>query len=338
MAQYFSLVSRAPSGLKVMSDLGGNLFLGNTLSVWDVIIIGGGPAGLTAAVYATRAGLSVLLLEAQFTGGQMGNATEIDNYPGYPEATGVDLSMRMEDHAKKSGAQIQYEEVTSLSKKSDGLFQVVAAQTYQARSIIYAAGAKARTLGLPSEYRLAGRGVSYCAICDGAFFKGKRVAVIGGGNTAVGDALYLSGICSQVLLIHRRDSLRAERVLQDRLKQTENIQMIWNATVEEVIGQDLVSAIKVKDTVSGNTHEEMLSAVFVAIGAKPFSDLLQSFGIVNEYGYIQTDEWMCTKIPGLFIAGDVRHKPLRQVVTAAADGAVAATAAEKFIHHEPYTI
>ncbi|MGI6201000.1 MAG: thioredoxin-disulfide reductase [Christensenellales bacterium] len=292
----------------------------------DLLIIGGGPAGLAAALYGARAGLETTVLEMAFPGGQAATTTVIENYPGFPEGVeGPDIAEKMRQQAERFGAKFVYAAVQSLSLQGE----VKRAQTdqgpYEARAIILAMGATPRTLGVPGEETLRGRGVSYCATCDGAFFRGREVAVVGGGDTACEDALFLAGLCSKVHLIHRRDSLRAVQVLQDKVLSHEKIQMHWNSRVAEVLGEKMVSGLRLQDGA-----ELPVSGVFVAVGLTPQTALADG-QLPLAGGYIRTDEAMDTGVPGVFAAGDLREKPLRQVITAVADGAVAAVSAQRYI-------
>lgn len=295
---------------------------------FDVAIIGAGPAGLTAGIYCARAGLRTVIFEKQFSGGQAATTNMVENYPGFPKGIGgPELCMAMEEQAMNAGVQFQYEEVTSLLLAEKRI--LCANRLYQVGAIILCMGANARMLECEGEARLLGRGVSYCATCDGAFYKGREVAVVGGGDTAAEDALYLSQICKKVTLIHRRDQMRAAEILQKRLKEKQNISFLWNSTVETIEGEKKVETLQIKD------KEEKLSTLpvsglFVAVGIVPHTDLCKD-QLVLQDGYIPTDEEMHTSISGVFAAGDLRVKPLRQIITAAADGAIAANSAILFL-------
>lgn len=300
--------------------------------IYDMIVIGGGPAGCTAALYGARAGLDVIMLEKMAPGGQMTLTGDIDNYPGFDEGIdGITLGLKMQQGAERFGALTRYAAVTSLDL--DGAVKTVYTKTgvFCGRTVVLAAGADPRPLNLPGEKEWTGRGIHYCAHCDGRFYKDKTVAVIGGGSSAAGDALYLSRLAGKVYLVHRRDTLRAERVYQTALQETGNIEFIWNSTVTGIVTDGRLTGIKVRDTRSGEEREISCDGVFVSIGRKPADGFLPDSLERDEAGYILADETTRTNIPGVFAAGDIRRKPLRQVVTAAADGAMAAHFAEEYI-------
>lgn len=299
----------------------------------DVIIIGGGPAGYTAALYSARAGLDTLVLEKLAPGGQMATTLSMENYPGFEEPiSGPDLALRMENQARKFGAVVEYDTVTEVIP-DNGLKTVKTLKnTYRCKAVILCMGAAPRKLGIPKEDLLRGSGVSYCAVCDGALFKGKPVAVVGGGDTAAENALYLSRFCPKVWLIHRRDRLRASKVLQKELFSNKNIEFIWNAVVEELRGQSSLEGITVRDLKTGITRVLDAEGLFISIGVTPSTSLVQGKVAIDDGGYIITDEGMRTSVPGVFAAGDIRSKVLRQVITAASDGAVAAHSAEQYIN------
>lgn len=288
---------------------------------YDVLIIGGGPAGLAAAIYASRAGLSYALIEQGFPGGQVLNTAEVDNYPGFPEISGMDLGMKWMEHAQKLGMQQIMEEVTDLEVGEELKTVRTFGGEYVTKNILFCTGAAPRMLGVPGEERLRGKGVSYCATCDGAFFRHQKTAVIGGGDTAVSDALYLSALCQDVYLIHRRDQLRAADYLQKKVAEKDNIHILWNSQVREIQGEERVSAVLV-DTEGQETRLDV-NGVFVAVGIQPNSSLLKGKVDTDSAGYILTNEHMETSIRGVYAAGDVRKKFLRQIITAAADGAIA---------------
>lgn len=289
----------------------------------DIAIIGAGPAGLTAAIYGARAGYNTVVFEKNFSGGQMNFTSEVENYPGFNNISGSELAMKMEEQAKKLNVEFKNLEIKSIKKEAN-IFKIETSKdSFEAKNIILSLGASAKTLGLESEQRLRGMGVSYCATCDGAFFKGADVAVVGGGNTAFEDAVYLSRICNKVYIIHRRDTFRADNILQEEAKAKENIEFIYNTVVDEIVGNFEVSAVKVKDTNTNEVREIPVNGVFVAIGIKPNSDLVEGLVEKNEYGYIITDANMRTNIEGIYAIGDVRDTNLRQIITACADGAVA---------------
>ena len=299
----------------------------------DVIIIGGGPAGLTAAIYAVRAGLSTLVLEANQLGGQVAVSAEVDNYPAVPHTMGWVLANSMAQQVQAMDVPIQYAQVTALERTEAGFrLGVEGGEDLTCRSVILANGAKRRKLGCPGEDTFLGRGVSYCATCDGAFFKGRDVAVMGGGNTAVEDALYLAGICRSVTLIFRRDRLTAQRKLVEAAEGKENLRLCPRSLVTAVTGGDLVEAVEITGAENGEKRSLPVSALFVAIGLEPDNAPFAPPLALDDYGYILAGEDCKTKVPGVFAAGDSRTKLLRQIVTAVADGAVAAMQAERFLH------
>lgn len=300
--------------------------------IFDLLIIGGGPAGYTAALYGARAGLRVGLIEKLGPGGQMGTTDMVDNYPGFPQGVnGFELAMKMKDGAERFGAVTISGEVTGL-ELSGGVKSIeTKKEAYKARTVILAAGARPRELGLPHERELRGKGVSYCATCDGMFYRGKTVAVVGGGNTAVADALYLSRICERVLLIHRRDRLRAPLIQQKNLERAGNVEFIWNSVVKELRFEQRLTGLAVEDKNTGGSRELDCAGVFIAVGQVPETGLLKGQVELDGSGYVMAGEDCRTNIPGVFAAGDLRAKPLRQIVTAAADGAVAASAAGEYL-------
>ncbi len=292
---------------------------------YDILIAGGGPAGMTAALYAARAGKSVAMIEQIAPGGQMMNTPDIDNYPGFEKIAGYELSMKMQAHAESAGAVTIYDQILSLDKKDDLFHLTGNGGVYTAKSVIVCAGAKRRKLGVPGEEEFAGRGVSYCAVCDGNFFRGRVTAVNGGGNTALEDALYLSAICEKVYLIHRRDSFRGSPFLAEKVKNQKNIELILSSVVQSINGDAAVTSLTLQ-TPSGERTIDT-SALFVAVGSIPDTAILPENVARDETGYILTDEQMRTNIKGLYAAGDLRSSPLKQIVTACSDGAIAATAA-----------
>ena len=299
----------------------------------DVIIIGGGPAGLTAAIYAVRAGLSTLVLEAGQLGGQVAVSAEVDNYPAVPHTMGWVLANSMAQQVQAMEVPIQYAQVTGLRREGEAFrLSLGAGEDLTCRSVILANGAKRRKLGCPGEEEFLGRGVSYCATCDGAFFRGKDVAVMGGGNTAVEDAIYLAGICRSVTLIFRRSHLTAQRKLVEAAQQKENLRLVPNALVTAVEGTDLVEAVEVTAQEGGGKQRLAVSALFVAIGLEPDNAPFAPPLALDDYGYVLAGEDCKTNVPGIFVAGDSRTKLLRQIVTAVAAGAVAAMQAERFLH------
>lgn len=294
----------------------------------DIVIIGSGPAGLSAAVYGRRAGLDILVIEKEYCGtGQIAESGQVDNYLGIPGIDGYSLGEKFREHAENLGTAFLEEEVTKL-EQSDGYWKVLLAggDVLETKTVIYAAGASHRHLNVPGEDKLSGRGVSYCATCDGAFFQGKVTAVVGGGDTALDDALYLSQICEKVYLIHRRDEFRGNAGTVQNVKDAGNIEILTNARVHEIQGEQRVEALVLED---GRRLEA--AGVFAAVGMEPVTGLLQGVAELDEYGYVAAGEQGITSAQGLFVAGDVRTKVLRQVITAAADGANAATEAERYI-------
>lgn len=292
----------------------------------DVAIIGGGPAGLTAGLYAVRGGGSVCLYEEMFAGGQIVKTHRIDNYPGVSDGPdGYALAARFEEHAAAFGLKIEYGSVSELVLGADPKRFVFNGETVEAKTVILATGASPKTLGIPGERELTGHGVSYCATCDGAFYKNRTATVIGGGDTAISDALYLAKLCAKVYVVHRRDTLRASAVLAEAALQTENITFIWNSVPEAFLGEKKLSGVRLKNRVTGETSELFTDGVFVAVGVVPRTELFRDQVALAENGSVITDVRMETSVPGVFAAGDVRNTPLRQVVTACADGAIAAT-------------
>ncbi|NLK88002.1 MAG: thioredoxin-disulfide reductase [Clostridiaceae bacterium] len=298
----------------------------------DVVIIGGGPAGYTAALYSARAGLDTLVLEKMAAGGQMATTAAMENYPGFEEPIdGSDLALKMERQARRFGAVVMFDTVTELILDSNVKIVRTENNSHQCRSVILCMGASPKKLGLPKEDEFMGSGVSYCAVCDGALFKGRTVAVVGGGDTAAEDVLYLSRFCPKVYLIHRKDKLRASKILQRELFNNKNVEFLWNSVIEEIIGQYGVDGLRVRDLITDKTKALEVEGLFVAIGTTPNSSLVKGKIILDDKGYIITDSKMQTNIPGVYAAGDIRSKYLRQVITAAADGAIAAYSAEHYI-------
>lgn len=295
----------------------------------DVAVVGGGPAGYTAALYAARAGFSVVVFEGGVPGGQMVTTDRIENVPGIAQIDGVSLALAMQENAQKAGAETRYETVTSMELGTEIKTLVTSAGSFTARAVILAMGAAPRKLGLENEEKLTGRGVSYCATCDGMFFKGKTVAVIGGGDSAAADALVLSNVCEKVYLVHRRDRLRAGKAYEKPLMERKNIEFVYNAAVERLLGEDSVEGLEILQ--NGTRRVLPACGVFAAIGRVPRTDSVRGILPLDEQGYLIAGEDTKTPIPGVFAAGDVRKKPLRQIVTAAADGAVAAQAAERYL-------
>lgn len=299
--------------------------------IYDMIVIGGGPAGYTAALYAARSGLSTLVLEKLTAGGQMTNTEQIDNYPGFPEGIGgFELGERMQKAALRFGAENQFAEVKSAELAGPVKRIRTRKKEFQARTVVLATGAYPRKTGVEGEERLVGRGVAYCAACDGMFYKDKTVAVYGGGNSAVEDALLLSRICKKVYLIHRRDALRATKVYQDALFQS-GVEMVWNSRITSFLSDKRLTGVELEDTKTGEKRELLLDGLFVAIGRIPDTKLFAGQVDMDEAGYLIADETTRTSLPGVFAAGDARTKQLRQVITAASDGAMAAWSAEGYL-------
>lgn len=296
----------------------------------DVLIIGAGCAGLTAAIYAKRAGRSTLVLERLFHGGQISVTNEVENYPAIEKISGPELAERIYEQAAAQGADIRYEDVTAVELEGPVKRVTTTQGTYEARTVIIANGVQRRKLQCPGEDTFLGRGVSYCATCDGAFFRGKDVAVVGGGNTALEDALFLAELCRRVYLIHRRDSFRGEQVLAEAVAARENIVPLFTRTVESIHGDSRVEEVQLLDTATGTRESLPVSAVFIAIGMQPDNRLFAGAGLDKD-GYILADESCMTRLPGVYVAGDTRTKWLRQIITAAADGAVAATQAVRYL-------
>lgn len=294
--------------------------------VLDLLIAGGGAAGLTSAVYASRSGLNFLLVDiASSMGSQITQTEDVDNYTGFSQVNGMELVMKFYEHATALGAPMVDDEVLQITKEED-IFKVKCTQSeYKAKTVIFCAGATHKELGVKGEKEFVGRGVGYCAVCDGFFFRDKTAVVAGGGNTAVTDALYLSKICKKVIVIHRRDSLKAEKVLVNRLKSAENVEIVFNAEVDEIIGDSKVNAVRLKD---GRAIET--DGVFIAIGIVPRSDAVRNIVKTDNNGYIIADESGKTSLDGFFVAGDVRTKNLRQIITACSDGANAVDSVNKY--------
>ena len=301
--------------------------------IYDIVILGGGPAGYTAALYGARAGLSVLLIEKMTIGGQMTETGDIDNYPGFAEGIdGITLGMQMQAGAERFGAETMYDEVVDVDLSTD-VKRVVTAYSGEllARSVIIATGAGPRRMNVVGEDDFAGQGVHYCAHCDGRFYKDKTVVVVGGGNTAVGDALYLSNLAKRVYLVHRRDSFRASKVLTDALNRAENVELVLNAKPSKILFDTKITGMQVADALSGETRDILADGIFVSIGRVPATGLFAGKLGLDEAGYIVADESTRTGVEGVFAAGDVRTKALRQVITAASDGAMAAHFAGEYL-------
>ena len=300
--------------------------------VYDMIIVGGGPGGYTAALYGARAGLNVLVIEKLSAGGQMALSPMIDNYPGFEDGIdGFSLGEKMLAGAQRFGAESLLAEVTELQLDAPVKIVRTTEGDFEAPVVIIATGADPKNLGLPGEQNLVGRGISHCAACDGMFYKGKTVVVVGGGNTAAADALQLSRICEKVIIVHRRDTLRATKVYHQPLLNAPNVEFLWNSTVSELLQNGRLTGVKVQNLITGEEKEISADGLFVSIGRKPNSSLVQGQMELDEAGYIVADESTATSLPGVFAVGDVRTKNVRQIVTAAADGAVAAHYAEEYL-------
>ena len=299
---------------------------------YDMVIIGGGPGGYTAALYAARAGLKTIVLEKLSAGGQMALTSQIDNYPGFPNGVdGFELADNMQQQAQRYGAETELAEVTALHLESAIKRVETTESDFEAKTVVIATGANPRPLGIANEQQLTGKGVHYCAHCDGMFYRGKTVAVVGGGNSAVADALHLSRLAKRVYLIHRRDSLRAEKIYEKAMQDAENIEFLWNSTVSELLHEGRLNGIRVQNVQTGEERELVLDGLFISIGRSPATSLVKGQLKLDQAGYILADETTHTSLPGVFAVGDVRTKALRQVVTAVADGAVAAHFADAYL-------
>lgn len=301
--------------------------------MFDLIIIGSGPAGLSAAVYGKRAGLNLLVMEKNpMSGGQVLNTYEVDNYLGMPGINGFDMGMKFREHAEKLEVAFQEVLVTGITNKGDSKIVHTDQGDQEARTLILATGAEHAHLGVPGEEELTGMGVSYCATCDGAFFRGKSVAVVGGGDVALEDAIYLTRFCDKVYVIHRRDEFRGARILQEELEKLPNVEILYNHTVTSIAGEDSVESLTLKDVVSGEEKKLAVSGAFIAVGIRPNTEMFRELVTCDEGGYILAGEDCVTDKEGIFAAGDVRKKPLRQIITAVADGANAAVSAGNFLN------
>lgn len=300
-------------------------------TMYDVIVIGAGPGGMTAALYASRSNLSTLLLERGAPGGQMINTAEIENYSGFKSIMGPDLSAKMFEGAQQFGAEYKYGEIQEVRDYKDYKEVITSDNTYLARSIIIGTGAEHKKLGVAGESEFNGRGVSYCAVCDGAFFKEKHIVVVGGGDSAVEEGTYLTQFADKVTIIHRRDQLRAQKILQDRAFKNDKVDFIWDSVVEEIDGEDTVGKIRIRNVKTDEISEIDAAGAFIYIGLLPNSEQFRSLGITDDEGWIKTDENMETSISGIFAIGDVRQTVLRQVATAVGDGSVAGNAAFNYV-------
>lgn len=299
--------------------------------IYDVIVIGSGPGGMTTALYTSRANLKTLILEKGVPGGELLNTSDVENYPGYPTITGPELAENMYKGAMQFGAEYAYGNVTGI--ELDGNVKVVLAgnKRYYAYAVVIATGAHHRKLEVPGEDELSGRGVSYCAVCDGAFFKDKELFVIGGGDSAVEEGAYLTQFAKKVTIVHRRDELRAQKILQERAFKNEKISFIWNSTVDRIEGEQSVTSLQLKNVQTGEVTQHPADGVFIYVGLLPVSDPFKSLQITDEEGWIVTDNRMRTSIPGIFAIGDVRQKALRQITTAVGDGAEAGQSVYQYV-------
>lgn len=299
---------------------------------YDCIIIGAGPAGMTAALYAARANLKTLLLERGIPGGQMNNTAEVENYPGFDSILGPDLALKMYDGINQFSVEHGYGNVVEVKDHKDYKEVITDDASYEAKVVIIATGCEHRNLEVPGEAEYSGRGVSYCAVCDGAFFRNKKLIVVGGGDSAVEEAIYLTQFADEVKIVHRRDALRAQKIIQDRAFANEKISFIWDSVVEEIKGDDQkVTGVQIKNVKTGKTYEEAADGVFIYVGLIPLTQAFTSLGITDDAGWIVTDERMQTKIPGILACGDARQKHLRQITTAVGDGGIAGQQAYQYI-------
>lgn len=299
---------------------------------YDVVIIGAGPAGMTAALYASRANLSVVMLDRGIYGGQMNNTADIENFPGFKSVLGPDLSKDMYESSTQFGAEYAYGSVESI--RDDGATKLVKTDMgdeFEAKVVIIGTGSEYKKLGVPGEEDFSGRGVSYCAVCDGAFFKGTDVVVVGGGDSAIEEGLYLTQLASKVTVIHRRDQLRAQKIIQDRAFANPKMEFVWNSNVTEVVGEGKVTGVKVNNNQTGEDSFIEAAGVFIYVGVKPMTAAFADLGILDEQGWIPTDDHMHTRVPGILAVGDVRKKDLRQITTAVGDGGVAGQQAYEYI-------
>ncbi len=301
--------------------------------MYDLIIIGSGPAGLSAAIYGRRAGLDLLVIEkAPMSGGQILNTYEVDNYLGMPGMNGFDMGMQFRAHADRLGVEFREGRVTSIENQKDKKLVTLEGETLETKTVILATGAEHAHLNVPGEEKLTGRGVSYCATCDGAFFRGKTVAVAGGGDVALEDAIYLARTCEKVYLIHRRDELRGAQMLQQELKALPNVEFLYSHVVVEIQGEDAVENLLIRDLKTEEISDLAVDGIFVAVGIHPDTELIRDMADCDEGGYVLAGEDCATNVPGLYAAGDIRRKPIRQIVTAVADGANAAVSAGGFVN------
>lgn len=303
------------------------------MSLYDTIVIGAGPGGMTAAMYAARSELKVLLLERGAPGGQMNNTAEIENYPGFTSIMGPDLSMKMYEPLDGLGVENAYGIVQTVTVNADGTKKVTVEDgEFDAKTVIIATGANHRHLGVPGEEAYGSRGVSYCAVCDGAFFRDQDILVVGGGDSAVEEALFLTRFGKSVTILHRRDALRAQKIIQERAFANDKISFIWDSAVEEVLGNDIkITGVKIKNLKTGEITTQAFGGLFIYVGLDPMTETVKDLGITDEAGWIVTDHEMATKVPGVFAIGDVRQKDLRQITTAVGDGAIAGQGVYQYI-------
>ena len=308
------------------------------VSVYDLVIIGGGPAGLTAAIYAGRSALKTLVLVGSIPGGQMANTQLVENFPGFPEGIGgVELAKRMQNQAERFGAQIVMDSVTEVDFSTSPFTIQTHSETYRGRTAIIASGAFPRRLGVPGETEFFGRGVSVCAICDGFFYKDKRVVVVGGGDSAVDEGLFLTKFASEVVVVHRRDQLRATKIYQERAFANPKMRFVWDSVVEEILGERTVTGVRVRNVKTGETSVIEADGVFIYVGMEPVTELFIDRVELDEWGYVVTDRHQHTSVPGVFAAGDVQSPGFRQVVVAAGAGAMAAIEAGRFLADQSRT-
>jgi len=302
------------------------------MNIYDMLIIGGGPGGYTAALYAARAGMNALLLEKLSAGGQMAQTHQVDNYPGFEDGIdGFELADKMQRQAERFGAKTEYAEVYKVDLNADPKMVETSEGTFYGKTVILATGAGPQLLGIPKEQELTGRGVAYCAACDGMFYKGKTVVVVGGGNSAAADAMLLSRIAKKVILVHRRDTLRATKVYHEPLQQAENVEFRWNSQVVELLHGEKLTGVRVHNLQNGEESQIDCDGIFISIGRKPASELVQGQLELDKSGYVIAGEDTAASIPGVYAVGDVRTKQLRQIVTAVADGAIAVHMAEEYL-------
>ena len=299
--------------------------------MYDTIIIGAGPAGMTAALYAARSNLKVALIEGGLPGGQMNNTSDIENYPGYANISGPELAEKMFEPLENLGVEHLYGFVKNIENHGDVKKVITDDEEFETRTVIVATGSKHRLLGVPGEEELNSRGVSYCAVCDGAFFRDQDLLVVGGGDSAVEEAIFLTQFAKSVTIVHRRDELRAQKVLQDRAFANEKIKFIWDSVVKEIKGESRVESVVIENVKTGQVTEQAFGGVFIYVGLDPVSDFVQELQIRDQAGWIVTDDHMKTSVAGVFAVGDVRQKDLRQVTTAVGDGAIAGQEAYKYI-------